>query len=56
MQNGKGDKPRPMSVPRTEYEKNWELIFGTSGGKGDPDKDEIEKPKGSTAQTPPQNK
>lgn len=25
---GKGDKPRPLSVPRDKFESNWEKIFG----------------------------
>jgi len=27
-QNGKGSKPRPFSVSKDEYDKNWERIFG----------------------------
>lgn len=26
----KGCKPRPMRVPRAEYEKNWDRAFGKS--------------------------
>ena len=26
-QAGKGDKPRPLSVPRDIYGKNWDIIF-----------------------------
>jgi len=25
--NGKGSKPRPLSVPREEFENNWDTIF-----------------------------
>ena len=25
---GKGDKPRPFSVPLSEYDNNWDRIFG----------------------------
>ena len=25
---GKGDKPRPFSVPKDTYDKNFEAIFG----------------------------
>jgi len=25
---GKGDTPRPLSIPREEYEKNYEAVFG----------------------------
>ena len=24
---GKGDVPRPLSIPKKEYEKRWEKIF-----------------------------
>lgn len=27
-QNGKGDTPRPLSVPTEVYNSNWERIFG----------------------------
>lgn len=27
-ENGKGDKPRPISVDRDTFEKNWERAFG----------------------------
>lgn len=27
MSNGKGDTPRPFSVPMDVYKNNWELIF-----------------------------
>lgn len=26
--NGKGDKPRPLSVERETFHNNWERIFG----------------------------
>lgn len=26
-QNGKGSRPRPLSVPYKEYEKRWNQIF-----------------------------
>lgn len=26
--NGKGDLPRPLSVPRKAFENNWDLAFG----------------------------
>lgn len=25
--NGKGDKPRPISVSRDTWNKNWDLVF-----------------------------
>lgn len=28
MANGKGDTPRPLSVPREEYESAWARTFG----------------------------
>lgn len=27
-ENGKGDKPRPLSVDRETFETNWERAFG----------------------------
>ena len=27
-QGGKGDKPRPISVPMDEFDNNWDRIFG----------------------------
>lgn len=26
--SGKGSKPRPLSVPRKQFDDNWEKIFG----------------------------
>ena len=26
--SGKGSKPRPLSVSQTEFDKQWDLIFG----------------------------
>lgn len=31
MANGKGDTPRPLSVPREEYESAWARTFGEIG-------------------------
>lgn len=25
---GKGDKPRPLSIPKEEFDNRWEVIFG----------------------------
>jgi hypothetical protein len=25
---GKGSKPRPLSIPRKQFEDNWQRIFG----------------------------
>ena len=25
--NGKGDKPRPFSVPKEQFDSNWDAIF-----------------------------
>lgn len=30
-QNGKGDKPRPLSVDVETFTNNWERIFGKKG-------------------------
>lgn len=27
---GKGSKPRPLSIPRKQFDDNWERIFGKS--------------------------
>lgn len=27
--SGKGSKPRPLSVPRKQFDDNWERIFGS---------------------------
>jgi len=27
-QNGKGSKPRPLSIPRKQLAREWERIFG----------------------------
>lgn len=32
--NGKGSKPRPLSVPRKEFDDNWDRIFGKKPKKG----------------------
>ena len=26
--SGKGDKPRPLSVPRDEFDRAWDRVFG----------------------------
>lgn len=28
MHGGKGDTPRPLSVPKEQFDKNFEAIFG----------------------------
>jgi len=25
---GKGDEPRPLSIPKKEFDKKWDKIFG----------------------------
>lgn len=32
-QNGKGSDPRPLSVSREEFDKNWDKIFGKKDNK-----------------------
>lgn len=32
---GKGDKPRPLSVPRDKFESNWDKIFNKKPEKAD---------------------
>ena len=36
---GKGDKPRPYSIPLSEYDNNWERIFGKRQKKQPTDED-----------------
>ena len=31
--SGKGSKPRPLSVPRKQFESNWDKIFGKKAKK-----------------------
>jgi hypothetical protein len=33
---GKGSKPRPLSVPRKQFDENWERIFGQKKKKSEP--------------------
>jgi hypothetical protein len=33
--SGKGDKPRPLSVPRDKFESSWDKIFGKKPEKQD---------------------
>lgn len=32
-QNGKGSQPRPISVSREQFEKNWDRIFNSKNKK-----------------------
>ena len=32
---GKGDLPRPLSIPWEEYSKKWDIIFGRKINKKD---------------------
>lgn len=34
--SGKGSKPRPLSVPRKQFDDNWERIFGKKKEKKQP--------------------
>jgi hypothetical protein len=40
--NGKGDRPRPLSVSSDEYEKNWDRIFKTKEKKLEKMRDELQ--------------
>ena len=40
---GKGSKPRPLSIPRKQFEDNWNRIFGK--------KKRISKPKKELTET-----
>jgi|GEM_PF-2088047 len=33
---GKGDKQRPLSVPKEQFENNWDAIFGNKKEEWDP--------------------
>jgi hypothetical protein len=33
MHGGKGDKQRPLTVPKEQFESNWEKIFGKKNVK-----------------------
>ena len=35
---GKGSSPRPYSVPKEEFDKNWEQIFGKKEKNTDTEK------------------
>lgn len=35
MQNGKDNKNRPLTIPKKEFNKNWDLAFKTSKEKKD---------------------
>lgn len=39
MSNGKGSKPRPMSISYSEYEKRWEEAFRKQKNKAKEKKD-----------------
>lgn len=32
---GKGSKPRPLSVPRKQFDDNWDRIFGKKKSERD---------------------
>ena len=42
---GKGDSPRPFSVPLDEYGKRWELAFGKRKKKTENRKQKTEREK-----------
>lgn len=31
--SGKGSKPRPLSVPKKQFDNNWDRIFGKKAKK-----------------------
>jgi len=43
-ENGKGSKPRPISVDRETFESNWAKIFGRKITKKKEKKDTDENP------------
>ena len=36
---GKGDAPRPFSIPKEQFDKNFEAIFGKKPAKPEPEKE-----------------
>jgi hypothetical protein len=36
---GKGSKPRPLSIPRKQFDDNWERIFGKKRERNTKQKD-----------------
>jgi hypothetical protein len=44
---GKGDKPRPYSIPLEEFDQRWDDIFKKKNKPEDTNKDNDEKPKTS---------
>lgn len=36
--NGKGDTPRPLTVPRKTWNENWETAFGKNKNENKKDK------------------
>lgn len=34
ISGGKGSNPRPISVPRKQFDENWERIFGKKKKEG----------------------
>jgi hypothetical protein len=36
--NGKGSKPRPLSVPQKQFDDNWDNIFKRKAKKKEPKK------------------
>jgi hypothetical protein len=46
---GKGSAPRPYSVPKEQFNKNWDQIFGK---KKEEPKEEVKQQSDERAQTP----
>ena len=44
MHGGKGDRPRPIVVPRQQFDSNWDKIFGKKS-QTTPDKTQSNKDK-----------
>lgn len=42
-QNGKGSKPRPLSISREKFAENWDVIFGKEKSKRGSDSTESNK-------------
>lgn len=52
MSNGKGSKPRPLSVSQDVFANNWDAIFGSKDKSAIPSESKSD----NTMQTKPQKK
>lgn len=43
--NGKGDTPRPLTIPRKTWNENWESVFGKKKNNNENKKEQKDKKK-----------